>query len=74
MSTVEAVPMGSQEETSTASLAGAIIAEPFNFSITVDLVILQNSQLGLLALVLDFLGGIVNLLLPLLTATTQSEN
>ena len=44
-SAVEAVTVGSHEDTSTASLGGTLIAETFNFPITVDLVILQNSQL-----------------------------
>ena len=81
--------MGSHEDTSTAGLIGTLVAETLNFSITVDLVILQNSQLGpikercqllkarkwlqildeLLALVLDLLWGVVNLLLPLFTPT-----
>ena len=48
----------------------AFSPETLDLSITIDLVVLEHSQLGLLALVLDLLGGGVHLLLALLSATT----
>jgi hypothetical protein len=39
----------------------ALAAETLDLSITINLVVLENSQLGLLALVLDLLGSGVNL-------------
>jgi hypothetical protein len=44
----------------------ALAAETLNLSVTIDLVVLENSQLGLLALVLDLLGSSIDLLLALL--------
>ena len=52
----------------------ALSAETLDLSIAVDLVVLENSQLGLLALVLDLLGRGVHLLLALLAATTQAKD
>jgi len=52
----------------------ALAAETLDLSITIDLVVLENRQLGLLALVLDLLGGSVDLLLALLGTTTQTED
>lgn len=49
-------------------------AKTLDLSITIDLVVLENSQLGLLALVLDLLRGGVDLLLALLGSTTQTED
>lgn len=48
--------------------------QALNLAITIDLVVLKDSELGLLALVLDLLGGGVDLLLALLTTTTQTEH
>ena len=52
----------------------ALSAKTLDLSITVDLVVLENRQLGLLALVLDLLGGSVDLLLALLGTSTQTED
>jgi hypothetical protein len=52
----------------------ALSAKTLNLSITIDLVVLENSQLGLLALVLDLLRGSVHLLLALLAATTETQH
>jgi hypothetical protein len=52
----------------------ALAAETLDLSITIDLVVLENRQLGLLALVLDLLGGSVDLLLALLGTTTETED
>lgn len=51
----------SHEDTSTAGLGRALAAEALNLSVTVDLVVLENSQLRLLPLVLDLLGSSVDL-------------
>lgn len=53
---------------------GALAAETLNLAVTVDLVVLQDGELGLLVLVLDLLGGGVDLLLALLATTTQAEH
>ena len=52
----------------------ALAAETLDLSITVDLIVLEYSQLGLLALVLDLLGGSVDLLLALLGTTTETQD
>jgi hypothetical protein len=53
---------------------GAFAAETLDLSIAIDLVVLEHSQLGLLALVLDLLRGGVDLLLAFFTTTTQAEH
>jgi len=63
---VLAVVHSSHENTSATGLGRAFPPQPLNLPIPVDLVVLQYRQLGLLALVLDLLGGSVNLLLALL--------
>jgi len=65
---------GSHEDTGTASLVGALSPQSLNLAIAVDLVVLEDGQLGLLPLVLDLLWGGVHLLLSLLGATTQTED
>jgi len=50
----------------------ALSAETLDLSITVNLVVLENRQLGLLALVLDLLWGSVHLLLALLGSSTET--
>ena len=52
----------------------ALAAETLDLSIAVNLVVLENSQLGLLALVLDLLWGGVDLLLALLGTSTKSQH
>ena len=54
----------------TYGVGRALAAEALNGAIASDLVVLEHSQLGLLALVLDLLGGGVHLLLALLATTT----
>jgi len=73
-STVLTISHGSHEDTSTAISVWALAAETLNLSIAVDLVVLENSQLGLLALVLDLLWGGVDLLLALLGSTTEAKD
>jgi hypothetical protein len=52
---VLAVLHGGHEDTGTALLAGALAAKTLDLAIAVDLVVLEHSELGLLALVLDLL-------------------
>ena len=58
----------------THSLGRALASETLDLAVTVDLVVLEDGQLGLLALVLDLLGGGVDLLLALLATTTQAQH
>lgn len=53
---------------------GALAAETLHNSVIRDLVVLEDSELNLLVLVLDLLGGGVDLLLTLLTTTTQAKH
>jgi hypothetical protein len=53
---------------------GALAAKTLDLAITVNLVVLKDGELGLLVLVLDLLGGGVDLLLALLTTTTQTKH
>lgn len=52
----------------------ALAAETLNLAVVVDLVVLEHGKLVLLALVLDLLGGGVDLLLALLATTTEAEH
>lgn len=63
-----------QEGLKTYGVAGALSSQSLDVAIVADLVVLKDSQLGLLALVLDLLGGGVNLLLALLGTTTQAQH
>jgi hypothetical protein len=73
-SAVLAVVHGSHEDTGTALGLRALTPETLDLAVAVDLVVLQDSELGLLALVLDLLGGGVDLLLALLASSTQTEH
>ena len=61
-------------EYETYGVSRALAAETLNLSVAIDLVVLEDGQLGLLALVLDLLGGGVDLLLALLGTTTQTQD
>jgi hypothetical protein len=52
----------------------ALAAQTLDLAIAVDLVVLEDGELGLLALMLDLLRGGVHLLLALLGTTTQTED
>jgi hypothetical protein len=52
----------------------ALSAKTLDLSITIHLVVLEDSQLGLLALVLDLLWGSIDLLLTLLSSTSQTQD
>jgi hypothetical protein len=49
-------------------------AKTLDLAISVNLVVFQDSEFGLLALVLDFLRSTVDLLLALLGTTAQAQN
>lgn len=71
---VLSVVHSSHEDTSTAVGVGALSSKSLNLAIAIDLVVLEHSQLRLLALVLDLLGGAVHLLLSLLGTTSETED
>jgi hypothetical protein len=73
-SAVLAVVHGGHEDTSTTLGLRALAAETLDLAVAVNLVVLEDSELGLLALVLDLLGGGVHLLLALLGSTTEAED
>ena len=74
LAAVLAVVHSGHEDTSTTLLGGALAAQALDLAVPVHLVVLEDSQLGLLALVLDLLGGGVHLLLALLATTTQTKD
>ena len=53
---------------------GTLPPQPLNLPIAIDLVVFQNRELGLLALVLDLLGSSVHLLLTLLGTTAKTKD
>ena len=62
-------------ESSGAALGvGTLLPQPLDLAGGVDLVKLENGELDLLLLVLDFLGLGVRLLLPLLGSSSEAEN
>jgi hypothetical protein len=65
---------GSHEDTSSAFLGRALPPQSLNLSVSIDLVVLEHGQLGLLALVLDLLWCGVDLLLALLGTAAKSED
>lgn len=71
---VLAVVHGSHEDTGTALLAGALAAKTLDLSVAINLVVLEDGEFGLLALVLDLLGSGVDLLFSLLATTTEAED
>jgi len=73
-SAILTVGHGGHKDTSTASFLWAFSSQTLNLSVGIDLIVLEHSELDLLALVLDFLRGGVNLLLALLAATTKTQN
>lgn len=57
----------------TGTTVGALTSETDNGTIITDLVVRKDSKFNLLGLLLDLLGGGVNLLLSLLTTTNESH-
>ncbi|ORX81402.1 hypothetical protein K493DRAFT_94900 [Basidiobolus meristosporus CBS 931.73] len=74
LAAVLTVMMPGHEDTSTALGGRTFASETGDLTVLVDLVVLENSQLDLLVLVLDLLGGGVSLLLSLLGTTTKTKN
>ena len=72
--TVLTIIVHSHKDTSTASVVGALPPQTSDFAIIVDLVVLQDGQFDLLALVLDLFGGGVGLLLALFATTAETED
>lgn len=62
------------KDTSTTLWRWTLPPQTLNLPIAIHLVVLQHSQLGLLALVLDLLWCCVNLLLALLGTAAKSEH
>ena len=60
------------ENTSTALGSGALAPQALDLSIGVDLVIFEDGHLDFLMFMLDFLGGVVGLLLALLGTSSQT--
>jgi hypothetical protein len=74
LAAVLAVVHSSHEHPSSTLLGRALPPQPLNLSVSIYFVVLEHRQLGLLALVLDFLGGTVDLLLALLGTAAESED
>ena len=66
--------MTRHERPSTASRVRTLFPQPLHFPRSIDLVELKHRELHLLVLVLDLLRLGVRLLLPLLRATTETED
>lgn len=71
---VLAVVHGCHEDASAAFGLGTLPPETLDFAVAINLVVLEDSQLGLLPLVLDLFGSGVDLLLPLLSTTAQTKD
>jgi hypothetical protein len=74
MSVVSTSSHSIQDCSPTYGLGGALAAQTLDLAITVDLVVLKDGEFGLFALVLDLLGGGVDLLFALLATTTEAEH
>jgi len=62
------------EDSGAADLGWALTTETGDLSVVVNLIVLQHSQLDLLLLMLVLLWSGVNLLLSLLSTTTEAED
>jgi len=62
------------EDTCTTLRGWAFTAEALDLAVRVNLVVLEDRHLHLLALVLDLFGSIVSLLLALFSTTTETEH
>ena len=74
LAAVLAVLVIGHEDTGSAGLGRALAPEAGDLAVLVDLVVLEDGEFNLLALVLDLLGGGVGLLLLLLGTTTKAEH
>jgi hypothetical protein len=64
----------SHKDASSAFLGRALSPQSLDFPVPINLVVLEDCQLGLLALVFDLLRGGVDLLLALLGTAAKSED
>ena len=74
LAAVLAVEVVGHEDAGAASLVGALTSQAGDLAVAVDLVVLEDSELDLLLLVLDLLGGGVVLLLALLSCKASHKN
>ncbi|PON43204.1 LOW QUALITY PROTEIN: hypothetical protein PanWU01x14_275470, partial [Parasponia andersonii] len=74
LTAVVPVEVVGHEGTGTALGVGALLPEPLDLPRVIDLVELEDGELDLLLLVLDFLGLGVGLLLPLLGSSPEAEH
>jgi len=70
LAAVLAIVHSGHEDTGTALFRRALAPQALDLSVSIHLVVFEHSQLGLLALVLNFLRGGVDLLLTLLASTS----
>merc|ERR1712212_377996 len=71
---VLAVEMRGHEDASSALFVGTFAPQTSDFSILVDLVVLEDRKLDQLLLMLDLLGSGEGLLLALFATTSQAED
>ena len=74
LSTVLSVLVPSHEDTSATLWSWTLTSKTLKTTVCIDLVVLENGHLGLLALVLDLLWSSVLLLLPLLGTSSQTKH
>ena len=72
--TVLTIVHSSHEDASSAFLGRALSSQSLDLSISINLVVFEHCQLGLLTLVLDLLWGGVDLLLAFLGTAAKSED
>ena len=73
-STDLAIMHSSHEDASSAFLSRALPSQPLDLSVSINLVVLEYGQFGLLAFVLDLFRGGVDLLLALLSTAAKAED
>ena len=73
LATVLPVVVEGHKDTSTVLSSRAVATKMLNLSLAINLVVLQDGHLDLLALVLDLLGSVVSLLLSLLSCKRRTK-
>jgi len=74
LATILAVGHSSHEDASTTSSSWTFSPQTFELTISINLKVLEDRELGFLSLVLYLLGCGVDFLLPLLGAPTETED